>query len=67
MPGVILEVHVTPGAHVRRGDPLLVLEAMKMRNTIRSPRDGVVLEVTTEAGRPVVPGEPLVRIGDAPR
>jgi biotin carboxyl carrier protein len=66
MPGVILEVHVTPGALVRRGDPLLVLEAMKMRNTIRSPRDGVVLEVTTEAGRPVVPGEALVRIGDAP-
>jgi biotin carboxyl carrier protein len=67
MPGVVLEVHVTAGAVVHRGDALLVLEAMKMRNTIRSPRDGVVLEVSTEAGRPVVPGEPLVRIGDAPR
>ena len=67
MPGVVLEVHVTPGVVVQRGDPLLVLEAMKMRNTIRAPRDGVVLEVSTEAGRPVVPGEPLVRIGDAPR
>ena len=66
MPGVILEVHVSPGARVQRGDPLLVLEAMKMRNTIRAPRDGIVLEVTTEAGRPVAPGEPLVRIGDAP-
>jgi biotin carboxyl carrier protein len=67
MPGVVLEVHVRPGAVIQRGDPLLVLEAMKMRNTIRSPRDGIVLEVSTEAGRPVVPGEPLVRIGDAPR
>ncbi|HEX5828801.1 MAG TPA: biotin/lipoyl-containing protein, partial [Candidatus Limnocylindrales bacterium] len=38
MPGVILEVLVAAGAPLRRGDPLLVLEAMKMRNTIRSPR-----------------------------
>jgi biotin carboxyl carrier protein len=67
MPGVVLEVHVAPGAIVSRGDPLLVLEAMKMRNTIRAPRDGVVTEVTTEAGRPVAPGEPLVRIGAATR
>jgi biotin carboxyl carrier protein len=67
MPGVVLEVNVAAGAVLQRGDPVLVLEAMKMRNTIRAPRDGVVTEVTTEAGRPVAPGEPLVRIGAATR
>ncbi len=65
MPGVVLEVLVVPGAAVRRGDPILVLEAMKMRNTIRSPRDAVVVDVLVEAGRPVGPGEPLVRLGAA--
>ncbi len=65
MPGVVLEVLVVPGAALRRGDPILVLEAMKMRNTIRSPRDAVVLDVLVEAGRPVGPGEPLVRLGAA--
>ena len=63
MPGVVLEVLVVPGATLQRGDPILVLEAMKMRNTIRSPRDAVVLEIAVEAGRPVGPGDPLVRLG----
>lgn len=66
MPGVVLEVFVAPGATVRRGDPILVLEAMKMRNTIRSPRDAVVAEVAVAAGQPVGPGDLLVRLGDHP-
>jgi biotin carboxyl carrier protein len=66
MPGVVLEVHVAPGAALKRGDAVLVLEAMKMRNTIRSPRDAVVIEIAVEAGQPVASGEPLVRLGDAP-
>jgi biotin carboxyl carrier protein len=65
MPGVVLEVLVAPGAALRRGDPILVLEAMKMRNTIRSPRDAVVLEIAVEPGRSVGPGDPLVRLGAA--
>jgi 3-methylcrotonyl-CoA carboxylase alpha subunit len=67
MPGVILEVHVGAGEPVTRGDPLCVLEAMKMRNTIRAPRDGVVTAVHVEAGRPVLPGEALVTVADPPR
>ena len=63
MPGVVLKVLVAPGAALRRGDPILVLEAMKMRNTIRSPRNAVVMEVAVEAGQPVGPGDPLVRLG----
>jgi biotin carboxyl carrier protein len=66
MPGVVLEVHVAAGAALKRGDAVLVLEAMKMRNTIRSPRDAVVVEIAVEAGQPVASGEPLVRLGDAP-
>jgi biotin carboxyl carrier protein len=66
MPGVVLEVHVAPGSALKRGDPVLVLEAMKMRNTIRSPRDAIVLEVAVEAGQPIASGAPLVRLGDAP-
>jgi biotin carboxyl carrier protein len=66
MPGVVLQVHVTPGAVLKRGDPVLVLEAMKMRNTIRAPRAAVVLSVEVEAGQPVGPGDDLVRLGAAP-
>lgn len=66
MPGIVLEVLVTSGAVLRRGDPVLVLEAMKMRNTIRAPRPATVLEVAVEAGQPVVPGQPMVRLGPAP-
>ena len=36
-----------------------------MRNTIRAPRDAVVAEVVVEAGQPVGPGDPLVRLGTA--
>jgi glutaconyl-CoA decarboxylase len=63
MPGVILEVHVKAGTVLRRGDPVLVLEAMKMRNTIRAPRASVVVSVEVEAGQPVGPGDALVRLG----
>lgn len=61
MPGVILEVHAKAGEPVRRGEELCVLEAMKMRNSIRSPRDGVIQEVLTTAGAKVAYGDPLVR------
>ncbi len=66
MPGVVLEVHVVPGAVLKRGDPVLVLEAMKMRNTIRAPRAAVVVSIEVEAGQPVGPGDPMVRLGDVP-
>jgi biotin carboxyl carrier protein len=65
LPGVVLDVQVKPGDVLQRGDPLLVLEAMKMRNTIRSPRDAVVVEVAVSAGQPVAPNDVLVRLADA--
>lgn len=45
MPGLVLEINVKSGAVVSKGDPLLILEAMKMENVIKSPIDGVVKEV----------------------
>jgi biotin carboxyl carrier protein len=65
MPGTVLAVNVTPGQPVRRGDPLLVLEAMKMQNIIRAPADAVVAEVLVGAGQTVGFGEALVRFGAA--
>jgi len=53
MPGRVVRVNVTPGARVRRGQTLIVLEAMKMQNEIPSPGDGVVREVRVAAGETV--------------
>ncbi len=53
MPGVIIEISVPPGAQVTRGDQLFVLEAMKMKNPIRSPRDGVVDKIHVREGQSV--------------
>ena len=50
MPGLILEVNVVPGQEVKEGSYLLVLEAMKMENTLMAPRDGVVKEVAVKKG-----------------
>jgi biotin carboxyl carrier protein len=61
MPGVLLAVNVAAGARVERGHDLAVLEAMKMQNTIRSPRAGTVAEVFVAAGQSVGHGEPLLR------
>lgn len=63
MPGGIVEVRVASGAAVKRGDTLLVLEAMKMRNGIRAPRDATVEAVLVEPGAQVASGDPLVRFG----
>jgi biotin carboxyl carrier protein len=65
IPGVILGVLVEAGATIARGDPIAVLEAMKMRNTIRASHPGRVVEVCVADGQPVGLGEPLVRLEPA--
>jgi acetyl/propionyl-CoA carboxylase alpha subunit len=59
MPGVIVRVLATPGATVTAGQPLVVLEAMKMEHTVAAPSDGVLAEVTTAAGEQVEAGQVL--------
>ena len=56
MPGTILAVNVTPGQSVRKGDVLMVLEAMKMETEIMCPRDGVVSSVQAAKGAAVESG-----------
>ena len=60
MPGKILKVNVNAGAAVKKGDVLLVLEAMKMENEICGPEDGTVATVECAAGDSVESGKVLV-------
>ena len=61
MPGVIIEVHVKPGDRLERGQPVAVLDAMKMHNVIGAPRAGTVAEVCIAPGQAVGHGDALVR------
>ncbi len=60
MPGKVIELRVAEGQKVHRGDVLLVLEAMKMRNELASPIDGTVRQVRTAAGASARAKEPLL-------
>ena len=60
MPGTILDVKVAQGAAVKKGDVLLILEAMKMENEILAPQDGTVAQVAVSKGASVNSGDPLV-------
>ncbi len=62
IPGVVVSVAVQPGRKVKRGDPLLILEAMKMRNELLSPAEGVVTKVYVTPGQMVTKGELLLEI-----
>ncbi|MEU7852345.1 biotin carboxylase N-terminal domain-containing protein [Nonomuraea sp. NPDC049141] len=53
MPGTVLVVKVQPGDRVSAGQPLLIVEAMKMEHTVTAPCDGQVTELPVQAGRPV--------------
>ena len=63
LPGVILSVDCKVGDTVKRGQKLLVLEAMKMKNTIPADRDGKIVEVKVNKGDSVLEGADLVIIG----
>ena len=63
MPGNILSVNVQNGAAVKKGDGLMVLEAMKMENEIMSPCDGTVVSVNVQSGASVETGAVLCVIG----
>ena len=62
MPGGVIALHVKEGDHVAAGQPVVVLESMKMHNEITSPMKGVVRRVNTRVGEQVPFGHVLVEV-----
>lgn len=62
MPGRVVRVLVEVGREVEAGQPVVVVEAMKMQNEMKSPKTGAVVEVRVEPGATVNPGDVLVVI-----
>ena len=63
MPGKVVSFAVKPGDKVTKGQPLAVMEAMKMEHTIAAPLDGVVQELLYAPGDQVMDGAELLRLG----
>lgn len=63
MPGLIVSVAVRPGDVVKKGETLLILEAMKMENVLKSPADAVVKNIRVEPRQNVEKGQVLVEFG----
>ena len=64
LPGTVVQVLAAPGQSVQIGDPLLVIEAMKMKNTIRAARAGTVRAVPVHEGQTVRHHQALVEFED---
>jgi len=62
MPGSILKINVNKGDTVKRGQSLLILEAMKMENDIKAPADGKVIDVKVSQGDCVTLGQTLIEV-----
>jgi pyruvate carboxylase len=64
MPGTIVTVSVKPGQKVKRGDPLVSIEAMKMESVVRAERDMTIAEVFAKKGQLVNPKDLLLTVAD---
>ncbi len=62
MPGLVVDVLVSLGEQVEKGQPLLILEAMKMENLIKAPGSGTVREIHVQKGGAVEKGQSLLRL-----
>ena len=62
MPGKILSVKASAGAAVKKGDVILLLEAMKMENEVVAPEDGTVASINVAAGDSVEAGDTLATL-----
>lgn len=62
MPGKILDVKISVGQAIKKGDVVMILEAMKMENEIVAPQDGTVASVQAAAGSAVEAGDTLASL-----
>jgi biotin carboxyl carrier protein len=60
IPGVVTTISIRPGQKVKRGDPILILEAMKMKNPVTAPREGTIHSVPVTPGQMVAKGAALI-------
>ena len=62
MPGLILRLDKNLGDHVKKGESLILLEAMKMENELRAPKDGIISEIFVEEGSSVEKNQQLIHL-----
>ena len=64
MPGLLVEIAVESGQTVKTGEPVAVVEAMKMENTLRAERDGVVVSILAKVGDSLASDQPIVEFSE---
>lgn len=62
IPGTVLEIFVSPGQSVKKGDLLLILDAMKMQNRLKCPADGKIKSIVAAKGDKVPKGTLLIEL-----
>jgi biotin carboxyl carrier protein len=62
IPGTVLDIMVKPGQQVKKGDDLMILDAMKMQNKLKCSMDGIVKLITVEKGAKVSKGTVLLEL-----
>ena len=65
MPGLLVQIAVESGQTVKTGEPVAVVEAMKMENTLRAERDGVVVNILAQVGDSLASDQPIVEFSEA--
>jgi len=64
MPGLVLSIQVTEGQSITKGEPLMILEAMKMENVLKAGADGIIKKIACQVGEAVDKGQLLIEIGE---
>jgi biotin carboxyl carrier protein len=62
IPGIVLEILIEPGQNVKKGADLMILDAMKMQNRLKSPMDGKIKSIAVQKGEKVSKGSVLMEL-----